>query len=225
MSVLDTLITDRTQAHVDRLKALMRIGWQNMSDEEKAEYLGGGLEQLRDANNQPLFDSNNEPLYSDDAGGVQKGAYNYTDLNRVEEAVDYVADELVQADTDLRAYAASLNVAWDSLFELPYDPADYTSLTIKTNWTDEDIPSVADMTRYIGNLSLIQASLLVPIGIPASMNALDYNGANNIERMLKDTDTALAEAVEYRKMLIRAALAVFYSGELYSGELPMGGDT
>ena len=94
MSVLDSLVTDRTQAHVDRLKALMRIGWQNMTDEEKAEYLGGGLEQLRDANNQPLFDSNNEPLYSNDSGGVQKGAYNYTDLNRVEEAVDYIAASL-----------------------------------------------------------------------------------------------------------------------------------
>ena len=224
MSVLDTLITDRTQAHVDRLKALMRIGWQNMSDEEKAEYLGGGLEELRDANNQPLFDSNNEPLYSTDIGGIQKGAYNYTDLNRVEEAVDYIAGELVQAPLDLQAYAASLDVAWDSFFDLPYDENDYSSITVKTDWTNEDIPSVTDMTRYISNLALIQASLLVPIGIPASMNALDYNGANNIERMLKDTDAALAEAVEYRKMLIRATLAVFYSGELFSGELPMGGD-
>lgn len=225
MSVLDSLVTDRTQAHVDRLKALMRIGWQNMTDEEKAEYLGGGLEQLRDANNQPLFDSNNEPLYSNDSGGVQKGAYNYTDLNRVEEAVDYIADELVQAPLDLQAYAASLDVAWDSSFELPYDDGDYTSITVKTDWTNEDIPSVTDMTRYIANLALIQASLLVPIGIPASMSALDYNGANAIERMLLDTDAALADAVEERKMLIRGTLGRFYSGELNSGELPMGGDT
>ena len=81
------------------------------------------------------------------------------------------------------------------------------------------------MTRYIANLALIQASLLVPIGIPASMSALDYNGANAIERMLLDTDAALADAVEERKMLIRGTLGRFYSGELNSGELPMGGDT
>ena len=224
MSVLDTLITDRTQAHVDRLKQLMRIGWQNMTDDEKAEYIGGGADQLLDANNQPLFDSQNEPIYSQDASGTQKGAYNYTDLNRVEEAVDYVADELVQAPADLLAYATSLGVAWDSSFELPYDENDYTSLTIKTDWTDEDIPDVTDMARYLGNLQLIQAALPTLTVAPSSMNALDYAGANAIEQMLKEADTALADAVEYRKQLIKGTLALFYSGEIYSGELPMGGD-
>lgn len=223
MSVIDTLITDRTQAHVDRLKQLIKIGWQNMTDDEKAEYIGGA-DQLLDANNQPLFDSQNEPIYSADPG-VQKGAYNYTDLNRVEEAVDYIADELVQAPADLQAFATSLGVAWDSSFELPYDENDYTGLTVKTDWTDEDIPNVTDMARYLGNLLLIQAALPVLTVAPSSMNALDYNGANAIEQMLKEVDTTLADAVEYRKQLIRGTLALFYSGELYSGELPMEGDT
>lgn len=202
MSVIDTLITDRTQVHVDRLKQLMTIGWQNMTDDEKAEYISGGA----------------------DLSGVQKGAYNYTDLNRVEEAVDYIADELVQAPTDLQAFATSLGVAWDSSFELPYDENDYTSLTIKTDWTDEDIPNATDMARYLGNLQLIQAALPTLTVAPSSMNALDYAGANAIEQMLKEADTALADAVEYRKQLIKGTLALFYSGELYSGELPMGGD-
>lgn len=225
MSVIDTLITDRTQAHVDRLKQLMKIGWQNMTDDEKAEYISGGADQLTDMNGEPLFDSQNEPLYSADLSGVQKGAYNYTDLNRVEEAVDYIADELVQAPADLQAFATSLGVAWDSSFELPYDENDYTGLTVKTDWTDEDIPNVTDMARYLGNLQLIQAALPVLTVAPSSMNALDYNGANAIEQMLKEVDTTLADAVEYRKQLIRGTLALFYSGELYSGELPMEGDT
>lgn len=225
MSVLDTLITDRTQAHVDRLKQLMKIGWQNMTDDEKAEYISGGADQLTDMNGEPLFDSQNEPIYSADLGGVQKGAYNHTDLNRVEEAVDYIADELVQAPADLQAFAASLGVAWDSSFELPYDENDYTSLTVKTDWTDEDIPNVTDMARYLGNLQLIQAALPVLTVVPSSMNTLDYNGANAIEQMLKEVDVTLADAVEYRKQLIKGTLALFYSGELYSGELPMEGDT
>lgn len=219
MSVLDTLVYDRTQAHVDRLKTLMRIGWQNMTDDEKAEYLGGGFEQLRDANNQPLFDSLGEPLYSDDAGGVQKGAYNYTDLNRVETAVAYVAAELVQADTDLRAYATSLGVAWDSAFDLPYDPSDYTSLVTKTDWDDEDIMYVTDATRYIANLALIQAALPeVRYTAPDTMDGLDYEGANNIERMLRDVDILLANEIEHIQNLIRGTLGVNYSGEIYSGE-------
>lgn len=225
MSVLDTLITDRTAAHVDRLKALMRIGWQNMTDEEKAEYLGGGMEQLYDANNLPLFDSLGEPLYSTDLGGVQKGAYNYTDLNRVEEAVDYVADELAGAPAILQAYASDLGVAWESSFDLPYDENDYTGLTVKTDWTDEDIMYATDAARYIGNLQLIGAALPITIVAPASMNGLDYAGANNIERMLLQIDAALADAIEERKALIKGTLAMFYSGELYSDELPMEGNS
>lgn len=217
MSVIDTLITDRTQAHVDRLKQLMKIGWQNMTDDEKAEYISGGADQLLDANNQPLFDSQNEPIYSADLGGVQKGAYNYTDLNRVEEAVDYVADELVQADTDIRQYASDRGVAWDSSFELPYDPGDY-SLTVKTDWAEGDIPSATQMTRYFSNLQLIQAALNVPEPLPTSMNELNYEGANQIERLLIAVDKALAEEVKKIEGYIRSAMAVFYSGEIYSGE-------
>lgn len=221
MSVLDTLVTDRTQADVDRLKALMRIGWQNMTAEERAEYTGGTT-PLRDANDQLLYDSQNEQLYV--LGGQPRGAYNYTDLNRVEEAVDYIAVELVQADTDIRAYATSLGVAWDSTFEVPYDPSDYSSLTVKTDWTDEDIPDVTDMMRYLGNLTLIQAALPVAALVPDSMNKLDYNGANDIEKMLAEMHAAIAAEVEAKEMLIRGTLGRFYAGELYSGELPMGGD-
>ena len=219
MSVLDTLITDRTAADVQRLRYLLSLGWANMTAEEQSEYLNGGNAPLYDANGQQLYDSQGEPLYSNDAGGVQKGAYNYTDLNRVEEAVDYVAGELVQADTDLRAYAASLNVAWDPAFEVPYDPQDY-SLTVKTDWEVTDIPSATQMTRYIGNLILIRDAIQDASNawIPDTMDGLDYELANNIEKMLIDVDTAVALLVATKEGMIRSALAVNYSGEIYSGE-------
>lgn len=223
MGVLDGLVYDRTAAHVERLKALMRIGWQNMTPEERDEYLNGNGGQLYDSLNEPLFDSLNEPLLVED--GIQRGAYNHTDLNRVEEAVDYVADELAGAPAILQAYASDLGVAWDSSFDLPYDENDYTGITVKTDWTDADIMYVADAARYIGNLQLIGAALPITIVVPASMNGLDYSGANNIERMLLQIDAALADAVEERKALIKGTLAMFYSGELYSDELPMEGSS
>ena len=55
---LSHLITDRTTQDVERVKALQAKAWQDMTEEEKVEWLS--------------------PL---------KGSYNYTDLNRVEEAV------------------------------------------------------------------------------------------------------------------------------------------
>ena len=54
MSIIDTLITDRTEADFDRAKALAAKGWDDMTDDEKAEWRAN-----------------------------PKGAYNVSDLNRV----------------------------------------------------------------------------------------------------------------------------------------------
>ena len=65
MSIIDTLITDRTQADVTRVRELALKGWANLTEEEKAEWNAG-----------------------------MKGAYNATDLNRVTQAMDYINAEL-----------------------------------------------------------------------------------------------------------------------------------
>lgn len=63
MSIIDTLITDRTLADVERVKALRKKGFAAMTSEERSEFLA--------------------PV---------KGAYNATDLNRVQEAMEYLAE-------------------------------------------------------------------------------------------------------------------------------------
>ena len=62
------LITDRTAADVSRWKALHDKGWEAMTAEEQAEWLGG-----------------------------MKGSYNYTDMNRVESAVRELEARLARA--------------------------------------------------------------------------------------------------------------------------------
>lgn len=66
MSIIDTLITDRTKADVQRWSSLKAKGWAGMADAEKSEWLSS-----------------------------LKGSYNYTDLNRVTEAMDYINEQLV----------------------------------------------------------------------------------------------------------------------------------
>lgn len=61
------LITDRTQFDVDRVSALLKKGWANMTPEERSEWQSG-----------------------------LKGAYNTVDLNRVQSAVRYLADRLAE---------------------------------------------------------------------------------------------------------------------------------
>lgn len=90
-------------------------------------------------------------------GDAAKGAYNYTDLNRVETAVKELAGELG------------------------------LSLTTKTNWTLWDIPTRSDMERYLGNVVAIRDACPGNVefpSLPSSMNGLTYTSANSIEKVL-----------------------------------------
>ena len=59
------LVTDRTSADVQKVARYIAKGWAGMSEDERAEWLGG-----------------------------MKGAYNYIDLNRVGAAVEYITTRL-----------------------------------------------------------------------------------------------------------------------------------
>lgn len=63
MGIIDTLITDRTQSDVTRWRTLHDRGWAGMTADERAEWSAG-----------------------------MKGAYNATDLNRVNDALIYLRD-------------------------------------------------------------------------------------------------------------------------------------
>lgn len=124
------MITDRTQADVDRVKELSAKGWAGMTAQEKVEWNAG-----------------------------LKGAYNYTDLNRVETAVAELAADLC------------------------------LDLQTKTDWTAWDIPKESDMDRYLKNIKKIRSAGVGYSTTPAppdSMQKLDYIKANNIEKVLVD---------------------------------------
>lgn len=128
-------ITDRTPADVARAKTLAAKGWAGMTAAEQAEWSAG-----------------------------QKGAYNYTDLNRVESGV--------------AALAAKLHI----------------TLQTKTDWLPTDAPTNADMERYLANIRALRearGALLSAPQPPASMAGLDWAGANAIEQTLADLDRLL----------------------------------
>lgn len=64
-TIIDTLVTDRTQSDVERVKALTGKGFAAMTAGEQAEWLAG-----------------------------MKGAYNASDMNRVGAALNYLAARL-----------------------------------------------------------------------------------------------------------------------------------
>lgn len=68
MSVIDTLVTDRTEADASRYSELRDKGWAEMTAAERAEWVAG-----------------------------MKGAYNASDLNRVASAMSYLSQRFASA--------------------------------------------------------------------------------------------------------------------------------
>lgn len=133
-------ITDRTQADVDRRAYLARKGLANMSQTELAEWLA-----------------------------PSKGAYNYTDLNRVENAVAKIKDLMSALRRDIDLYDTR-------------------------KWTMDDVPSPTDMQKYLYNVKVIRDALpelhYVMPEAPVSMVNFTYAQANAVEAIL-------AYALEY----------------------------
>ena len=143
MSLSDfNLITDRTQADVDRYTELKMKRLSGMTADEKAEW-----------------------------ETHLKGAYNYTDMNRVESAVEYVANRLTEAGYII----------------IP---------VVKKNWAKTDKPTLADFIRYMKNISDIRSALATyetTPDAPTTERKLSFQTANDIEKILMDVDDLISK--------------------------------
>lgn len=130
------LITDRTSSDVNYAKSFRGKMWDDLSTTQKAEYLLG-----------------------------LKGAYSYTDFNRVENAVQYISDLL-----NMYGYSNKVNT--------------------KTNWTPEDMQTVREIQRYIDNIAELKNKYYSSVEgeMPTVFNWLTIEGANYIEKILFDID-------------------------------------
>lgn len=133
MTIIDTLITDRGAADSERARELAARGWAAMTAEEQAFYLSAD----------------------------NKGTYKALDMNRVAEAVAYIASRLRAA-----GYAVDT------------EP--------KTDWTDADIPTPAQLREYLANVEALRHVLRAELpAIPADMDdGLTPEEANSIESVL-----------------------------------------
>ncbi len=187
------MVTDRSIADVHYAKSLIKKGVKRMIEDGTINEFLSGL----------------------------KGAYNYTDINRVESAVHYLDNALVDADEHIRDNADFLGVAFDSFFAVPYNPKDYGSIATKRDWTQWDTFSKDDRNRYISNIRHIVKSMLdEPVGFPQMLDRLDYEGANLIERTLEKINEMLESFSTAKiKLLENTSSAWTYSGELFGGEI------
>lgn len=187
------MITDRSSSDVVLAKSLIKKGFQNMTDNEKETFLSG-----------------------------MKGAYNYTDVNRVESAVSYLAERLVSTYEELRYLSEDLGVYWDKkIYSVPYDPEDYKNWEEKNNWSIIDIFSEKERNKYLEKIiNVLQSLDSVPDDFPKTLVGLTYSGANIIENCLVNLFNALINLKKDKEtLIIGTSKSWFYSGDLYGGEV------
>lgn len=117
------------------------------------------------------------------------GPYDWRDYNRVGEAVEYVVKRLSEI-----GYKADV-------------------LT-KTDWTRQDIQSQTQMAQYIANIKAVRAALQLQSAAPDSINRLTYEGANEIERVLRAAEDEIDRML--RSVDLGWAIGIAYIG-LYGG--------
>nr|DAV78643.1 MAG TPA: hypothetical protein [Caudoviricetes sp.] len=100
--------------------------------------------------------------------------YNVSDLNRVGEAVRYLAERFTGY-----GYAVTVNP--------------------KTDWTEDNVPTRKQLETYRRNIAELRRQLTVMAATPETpetMRALNYVKANNIERILQDLDTLITNMAQ-----------------------------
>lgn len=142
MSIIDTLVTDRSLADVQLWQTLKALGWGAMTPDQQA-------------------------LWS---SGAMKGAYNASDLNRVIEAVNYLAGVFQRY-----GYATAVSPQ-------------------TADWAVGQTPTQSQMQLYLDNVQALMdvlPGLTLSADLPQSMALLSYIGANSIEQILSELGSAL----------------------------------
>ena len=170
--------------------------------------------------------------YEDIAQGNSKGYYNASDLLRVENAAYELSKLYLNLSELLRVYAENKNVELSGVLDVDYDVSLIANLVFKRDWlaTDscstselasgKDIPTRADMERYLSNIKAFQEMLSTSYDIPSSMNFLTIGGANAIEEVLAyaDSNYTIYKAAK-EQVIDKVPLNWYYSNDLFAGEI------
>lgn len=157
--MMPKMITDRTASDVAHLKELYAISWDSMTEDEQLEwYIGTRAQLLRDSLGRFLRDASGRYLCS--GSSVQRGSYNYTDLNRIGEAIEYIANTLISLGYEI-------------------------SVVAKHDWTDDSWIILQNQANtYLSDINTLKTIISVEPSTPVSMEKLDWQKANDIEQIL-----------------------------------------
>lgn len=123
-----------------------------------------------------------------------------------------ILDTLITDRGSSASYGASdLNRVYQAVLELMplLKSTGYgVSLHTMSTWTQEDIPTLSQLTGYLENVRQIKEALAAQTRLPATMDRSQYTDWNNIERLLLEAETLIQNVIA----------GYLYCGETYSGE-------
>ena len=144
-----TLITNRSASDLENLRSLLSTPVSDWTAAQLAEF------------NQ----------------AISKGAYNYTDLNRVTAAMTYL-DQVLQGYGYTSGFKP-LEIKRTGGTVEPLLPDGYKQL-----WYETDIPTQSEMTQYLTNVLAVTKVFIEEPQLPQQMAGLTVDGANQIETAL-----------------------------------------
>ena len=155
------------------------------------------LLEIRDRIMLEGFDALQENYKRDWLAGM-KGAYNYTDMNRVGEATLFIANQLIRLPKEVEQYCKENGVDYSDEYKVPYDPGSIV-VNPKTDWNRGDIPTRTEIKTYLEEIQLLRSKLELRNKLPETPTSLDrmtYETANLIERILLNISISYDEFLE-----------------------------
>jgi len=189
------LVYDRTFEDVVEAIRLNNLGWADMVADEREAYLDG-----------------------------LKGSYTITDLNRVESAVNEIANYLNALPGIIAEIIHESGISPDPTTDVPYNYP--FSLTVKMDWKFHEIPTVhdeperVDLKRYLANIYNLASRFVIEHELPDTMERLGYESANEIERTLAAEYQAALDFLEAVKERVGRTVHSFIGcNEMGAGEI------
>lgn len=191
MSIIDTLIFDRT------IEQVLRIG-------ELAS-----ISHTRELTAEELDEWN---------AAVVRGTYNVEDINRVGAAAIFVNDYLSSVQPSIDAHRIALGVADDAIFDAHIASA-AMEISPRTDWARDASPIMREDAHKTLQAAIITAER-VGITLTADVSRMTYTAANAVERALYDAYRYGETAEITRKdKADRIAGGWYFSGDLVCGDI------
>jgi len=96
-----------------------------------------------------------------------KGTYNYTDINRIEQWSQYIAQQLYTY--------GYLNL----------------NITVKTNWIMSEFPTSLEMKRIRDNVQKLKNAFISFTQVPSNLEKMTYQKANDLEKVINELNTLI----------------------------------